>query len=135
MTEQAEQKVSAAGVNTQAYKLATLKAIQQAVYEKLKSYQELVQEIKRDEPAVTAAVQACQTKLQSAGNANEEELKALREEFIRVETMLSQAVQVLRNLQGGYATLKAMSEQVASDLQAAEASIASQASSQASAQE
>lgn len=128
MTEKAEQKVSAAGINTQAYKLATLKAIQQAVYDKLQAYQQLVQEIKRDEPAVTAAVQACQTKLQSAGNANEEELKALREEFIRVETMLSQAVQVLRTVHNGYNVLKSMGEQVAKDVQAVEAEVSSQAS-------
>ena len=128
MTEKAEQKVSAADINPQAYKLAALKAIQQAVYDKLTAYQHLVQEIKRDEPAVTAAVQACQNKLQSAGNANEEELQALRDEFVRVETMLSQAVQILRTVQNGYNALTSMGEQVAKDVRAAEAEVSNQAS-------
>ena len=128
MTEKAEQKVPASNINPQAYKLAALKAIQQTVYDKLQAYQQLVQEIKRDEPAVTAAVQACQTKLKNAGCANEEELKALREEFVRVETMLSQAVQVLRTVHSGYNALKSVGEQVDKDVKAVETEITNQAS-------
>ena len=125
MTEKAEQsKISPdSALDIKANELLALKSIQLAVYEKLADYQRLVQKLKHDEPIVTAAVESCQSKLQSAGNANERELQTLREEFARVENVLSQAVAILRTLNSDCAVLKAAGDAVTQTLQSMEDSL------------
>ncbi|MBQ7568005.1 hypothetical protein IJT17_04295 [bacterium] len=123
MNEKSEKVSRDAASDPQVQLLVALKAIQRAIYDKLAAYQKMAAELRKDEPAITEAVQNCQAMLKSSNGASEEELQTLRAEFMRVENMLGQAISKLRALQAGCEDLRASGRDIAERLEAVEANI------------